>query len=210
MRPYYAHRPKHTASNVVARQHARSGNHRGSSEAKARDMKWYDFASRLAAAQIKRRRCVPSLLVLCLVAMLSSRALAVDDRQWYVRGTDPVDLIHGVKETDDQDFFAGCKPGSGDVLIIVTQQVGSLTDGGTVPVDVAIDSRSRRYVARGMVNQSLGVPVPTIRIPANDPLLDWMAAGYNIRITIADAFDKHLSLHGSAHAVRRFIAACRA
>jgi hypothetical protein len=91
----------------------------------------------------------------------------------------------------------------------LTKTVNSLADGGELPVVIAVDEQSRRYVMRGSMNDELGAPVGIIRIDADDPLLDWMAGGYSLRLTALDVLDQSVSLKGSARVVRSFIAACR-
>jgi hypothetical protein len=137
--------------------------------------------------------------------LLSSGAFAASsDMRWQFDG---VSLTHGVPQTDESDFSAACA--TGKTMITLHQAVPGLKDGGSVAVALAAGSFSGRYAGRGVMSDEAGVVLPEVTVPPGDGLVEALAKGQSLRVTIEGAAAYDIPLQGSHAAVARFAAACR-
>ena len=128
---------------------------------------------------------------------------------WSVGAAGPVTLVHGVKETDDRDFIADCATHSRQIEVRLTRTVKWLKADGYVTVGISTGAKSGLYVARGVMNDEFGAIMPVFTLDANDPLIDWMAAGASLLINVGDETVYTVSLKGAARAAKTFAAACQ-
>jgi len=143
---------------------------------------------------------VPACLALTL---LSSSALgASSDMRWQFDGTI---LTHGVPQTSDVDFSASCA--SGKIVIRLHQAAPGLANGGSVAVSMAAGSFSSRYDGQGVMGEA-GTVRPELTLPAGDGLVEAMAKGQSLRITMDGAAGYDIPLQDSHGAVARFAAGC--
>jgi hypothetical protein len=141
----------------------------------------------------------------CLAMMLlSSPAFAASsDMRWQFDG---ISLTHGVPQTDDSDFSASCA--TGKTMIYLHRAAPGLANGGSVAVAMAAGSFSSRYAGHGVMSDEAGVVLPEVTLPAGDGLVDAIAKGQSLRVTIEGAAAYDIPLQGSHAAVARFAAAC--
>lgn len=141
----------------------------------------------------------------CFVLLLvSAPALAASsDMRWQFDG---ISLTHGVPQTDESDFSASCA--TGKTILYLRQPVPGLADGGSVAVALAAGSFSGRYAGHGVMSDEAGAVLPELTVPPGDGLVDAMAKGLSLRVTIEGAAAYDISLAGSHAAVARFAAAC--
>ncbi|HEU0096654.1 MAG TPA: hypothetical protein VFQ52_09375 [Rhizomicrobium sp.] len=142
---------------------------------------------------------VPACFILVLVS--SAAFAASSDMRWQFDG---ISLIHGVPQTDDSDFSASCA--TGKTVIHLYRAAPGLTNGGAVAL--AAGSFSGRYASHGVMSDEAGVALPELTVPSGDGLVDAMAKGRSLRITMDGAAAYDISLQGSRVAVARFAAAC--
>jgi hypothetical protein len=143
----------------------------------------------------------PAVFILML---LSSAAFAASsDMRWQFDG---ISLTHGVPQTDDSDFSASCA--TGKTVIYLHRAAPGLSDGGSVAVALAAGSFSSRYAGHGAMSDEAGVVLPEVILPASDGLVDAMAKGQSLRVTMDGAAAYDIPLQGSHAAVARFAAAC--
>jgi hypothetical protein len=129
-------------------------------------------------------------------------------RQWYFKGTALGTLVHGVQQTDDRDFLAICEAGTGTIAVRLTQAVPWLSAGGYATVSITSGGKSLLYVARGVMDDNLGVVVPVIAIPSGDVLFTQMTSGTDLTINIGADAVYTLPLKGAGAPVRSLIAGC--
>jgi hypothetical protein len=131
------------------------------------------------------------------------------DMNWYVEGTNPVSLVHGVPQTDYRDFIALCVPKSGTSKVYLTQTKPGLKAGDAELIGVTAGGKSGLYVARGVMNDNLGVVVPVLDVPAGDLLTVGSATAADLQINIGAEYVYSISLTGSAAAGSAFTASCK-
>jgi hypothetical protein len=138
------------------------------------------------------------------IMMISSSAFAASsDMRWQFDG---ISLTHGVPQTDESDFSASCA--TGKTMIYLRGAAPGLKEGGSVAVALAAGSFSSRYDAHGVMSDEAGMVLPELTLPSGDMLVDAMAKGQSLRVTIEGAAAYDISLQGSHAAVARFAAAC--
>jgi hypothetical protein len=143
----------------------------------------------------------PACFVLMLVS--SSAFAASSDMRWQFDG---ISLTHGVPQTDESDFSASCA--TGKVVIFLHLAAPGLTNGGSVAVALAAGSFSGRYAGHGVMSDEAGVVLPELTVPSGDGLVDALAKGQSLRVTIEGSAAYDIPLQGSHAAVARFAAAC--
>jgi hypothetical protein len=140
----------------------------------------------------------------CFILLLSAPAFAASsDMGWQFDG---IRLIHGVPQTDDSDFSGSCA--TGKTVITLHRTAPGLTDGGSVGIALAAGSFSGRYAGHGVMSEEAGVALPALTLAAGDGLVDAMAKGQSLRVTMDGAAAYDISLLGSHAVVARFAAAC--
>jgi hypothetical protein len=129
-----------------------------------------------------------------------------DEMKWTAQTGDSARLVHGVPETDRQDFYAGCSKGRIEVQLQNT--VSWLKAGTFASVSISDGSLSGLYVAKPVMDDESGAFIPVISLDAKDPLPQWIARGNNLHINIAAESVYDVPLRGSAQAAKTFAAAC--
>jgi hypothetical protein len=138
------------------------------------------------------------------ILLLSPAAFAASsDMRWQFDG---ISLTHGVPQTDESDFSASCA--TGKTVIYLHRAAPGLTDGGSVGIALAAGSFSGRYAGHGVMSDEAGVVLPGLTVPSGDGLVDAIARGQSLRVTIEGAAAYDIPLQGSHAAVARFAAAC--
>jgi hypothetical protein len=130
-------------------------------------------------------------------------------RVWIVHGSDPRVLEHTVRETDDRDFYASCRPRSGTIGIVLTQTIAALGRHSHVAVAIAAGAWRQRYAATTMIDDESAVFAPMLTVASRDGLMRAMTRERALRIAIGGRTTYVVSLAGSAAAVRSFLASCR-
>ena len=136
------------------------------------------------------------------------RAASGAQMAWFVDGTSPAALVHGVRATDDRDFYAACAPRSGQLELRLTQTARWLHAGDYTTVSINAGIKTLLYVARGVPDQNLGVAIPVVALAATDPLIAQMAAGTELQLTIGADTVYSVSLSGGAAAIGGFARLC--
>lgn len=132
-----------------------------------------------------------------------------DRKTWYVEGTSPVSLVHGVAQTDDRDFLARCVPKSGAVKVYLTKTRPGFKAGDAEIIGVTAGGKSGLYVARGVVDDATGAVLPVLDVPAGDLLTSGSATATELQINIGAQDVYTISLKGSAAPGTAFTAACK-
>jgi hypothetical protein len=139
-----------------------------------------------------------------ILLLLSSAAFAASsDMRWQFDG---ISLTHGVPQTDDSDFSASCA--TGKTVIYLHRAAPGLSDGGSIGIALAAGSFSGRYAGHGVMSDEAGVVLPELTLPSGDGLVDAMAKGQSLRVTMDGAAAYDIPLQGSHATVARFAAAC--
>lgn len=128
--------------------------------------------------------------------------------QWTAETGGRPTLVHGVPETDDRDFYAGCT--NGKVEVQLQNTVPWLKAGNFVNVSISDGSMSGLYVAKPVMDDESGAFIPVIALDPKDPLPEWIAKGNNLLINIGSEYVYQVSLKGSAKAAKAFVIACHA
>jgi hypothetical protein len=132
----------------------------------------------------------------------------IEQRVWIVHGSDPRVLEHAIRETDDRDFFASCRPHSGTMRVVLTQTITGLDRRSRVAVTIAAGSWQQRYAATTIMDDESGAFVPVLTVAASGGLLRAMAREHSLRITVGGRAVAVVTLTGSAATVRAFAASC--
>ncbi len=135
-------------------------------------------------------------------------APSVADMVWMTGGEATLSLVHGVPETDDVDFSASCDRGSDAISVSLSDTVPGLSADSYATVGITSGGNSALYVAQGVMNDGLGAFMPTLTLPAGDPLTGWIETGNTLLINIGSEVVYEVSLKGSAKPARDFAAAC--
>lgn len=136
------------------------------------------------------------------------KAADSDRMSWRVEAPGPVGLVHGVPETDDDDFRASCLKGMGEIHVDLTNTVKGLKPSGYVTVNITSGSGSGLYIAHGAMDDEAGVALPAFSASTKDPLWHWMATGKSLLVNIGSDYVYEVSLKGSTQSVKALIAAC--
>lgn len=139
----------------------------------------------------------------------AAKAIGNARMTWHVDGTDPLMLVHGIKETDDQDFVARCAAKSGTIEIHLTRTVSWIKPGDYVTVSMVIGGKSLLYVARGVMDDNLGAAVPVFSVETEDGLVTSIGAAGELLINIGAETAYSVPLGGSASPASSFTKACR-
>lgn len=141
----------------------------------------------------------------CFILLLLSSAAfgASSDMRWQFDG---ISLTHGVPQTDESDFSASCA--TGKTILYLHRAAPGLSDGGSVAVALAAGSFSGRYAGHGVMSEEAGAVLPELTVPPGDGLVEAIAKGASLRVTIEGAAAYDISLLGSHAAVAKFAAAC--
>ncbi|MEP6786267.1 MAG: hypothetical protein ABI898_11070 [Sphingomonadales bacterium] len=132
-----------------------------------------------------------------------------DRKVWYVEGTNLVSLVHGVAQTDNRDFLARCVPKSGVATVYLSRTKPEFKAGDAELIGVTAGGKSGLYVARGVLDDNLGVVVPVLEVPNSDLLTSGSAAATELQINIGAQDVYTISLKGSAEPSAAFTKACK-
>ena len=130
--------------------------------------------------------------------------------RWRSEDGAPVTLRHGVPETDNEDFYASCAKGSGQVYVILSQSVRWLRKDSYATIGITGGAHSGLYIARALMDDESASYVPHFVLPPGDPLLGSMTGGESLQINIGADLVYEVSLKNAAPAVKAFAVACRA
>jgi hypothetical protein len=138
----------------------------------------------------------------------TARAPAAEKRTWYTEGAGPFYLVHGIAETDDRDFRAGCVKGSPVIKVELANTVQGLKPRDAITVSISNGPDSGLYVARGVLDENVGSTLPVFAVGPNDHLPDWIGNGTSLAVNIGGEVAYGISLKGSGPAIKAFAATC--
>jgi hypothetical protein len=139
----------------------------------------------------------------------AAKAIGSAEMTWHVDGADPLVLVHGIKETDDQDFVASCTAKSGTIEVHLTRTAPWIRPDDYVTVSMVTGGKSLLYVARGMMDDNLGAAMPVFSVGTDDGLMTSIAAAGEILINLGAETAYSVPLRGSAGSISSFGKACR-
>ena len=134
-----------------------------------------------------------------------------EGRNWYVEdlGGDRLQLVYGLRQTDDRALRASCQRGSNRIEMQLAATADPLAENQQIAVQLSARDVSRSYTARGSsANNEAGQSEPVVTLTADDPIWTGMIRGETLDVGIAGNWRYRVSLSGSAQPVRSFQQAC--
>ncbi|QGZ35387.1 hypothetical protein [Stappia indica] len=134
-----------------------------------------------------------------------------EGRNWYVEdlGGDRLQLVYGLRQTDDRALRASCQRGSNRIEMQLAATADPLAENQQIAVQLSARDVSRSYTARGSsANNEAGQSEPVVTLTADDPIWTGMIRGETLDVGIAGNWRYKVSLSGSAQPVRSFQQAC--
>ncbi|WP_249691623.1 hypothetical protein [Stappia sp. WLB 29] len=134
-----------------------------------------------------------------------------EGRNWYVEdlGGDRLQLVYGLRQTDDRALRASCQRGSNRIEMQLAATADPLAENQQIAVQLSARDVSRSYTARGSsANNEAGQSEPVVTLTADDPIWTGMIRGETLDVGIAGNWRYQVSLSGSARPVRSFQQAC--
>jgi hypothetical protein len=120
-------------------------------------------------------------------------------------------LVYGLPNSDQIEFYASCRRGSGEIDINIERTSPEVRPGQAVSVTFTAGIFAETYNAIGLdVNVISGLSSPQMTVSTDDPI--WSAVIQKDFLVIQTGFSPAyaLSLTGSGVAARPFLAACEA
>lgn len=134
-----------------------------------------------------------------------------EGRNWYVEdlGGDRLQLVYGLRQTDDRALRASCQRGSNRIEMQLAATADPLAENQQIAVQLSARDVSRSYTARGSsANNEAGQSEPVVTLTADDPIWTGMIRGETLDVGISGNWRYRVSLSGSAQPVRSFQQAC--
>ncbi|WP_139111145.1 hypothetical protein [Stappia indica] len=134
-----------------------------------------------------------------------------EGRTWYVEdlGGDELQLVYGLRQTDDRALRASCRRGSNRIEMQLAATADPLVENQQVSVQLSARDVSRSYTGRGSsANNEAGQSEPVVTLAADDPIWTGIIRGETLDVGVAGGWRYRVSLSGSAQPVRSFQQAC--
>ncbi|WP_300074644.1 hypothetical protein [uncultured Ruegeria sp.] len=133
-----------------------------------------------------------------------------EEFRWYAQDLfNTARLVHGIPETDNQDFVAQCTKGGGSFVWSTPYTAEGFGHYAQVQLSVFAPSTKSEslYAADPVLDEESATYFALATVLFTDPLLTWIARADRLTYQFAQA-EFELDLKGSARAVREFRALC--